>query len=72
MNTSGRQIRIYFHLKAMEGVYWLACSAVCNGELKCEETIYEGFQVIPAAFIGVFFGEGTGKYSKLIDKKPSY
>jgi leukotriene B4 12-hydroxydehydrogenase/15-oxo-prostaglandin 13-reductase len=32
-----------------------------EGKLKGEETITEGFQNIPAAFLGLFAGENTGK-----------
>lgn len=35
--------------------------AVSNGELKFEETILEGFQAIPDAFLGLFSGENIGK-----------
>ncbi|API92450.1 putative NADP-dependent oxidoreductase YfmJ [Virgibacillus pantothenticus] len=35
--------------------------AIASGELKYEETIREGFESIPDAFIGLFTGENIGK-----------
>lgn len=35
--------------------------AVANGELKFEETIYDGFHKTPDAFLGLFSGENIGK-----------
>jgi len=34
---------------------------VANGELKFEETIYDGFHKTPDAFLGLFSGENIGK-----------
>lgn len=34
---------------------------VANGELKFEETIYDGFHKAPDAFLGLFSGENIGK-----------
>ena len=34
---------------------------VSNGELKYEETIFEGFDQVPDAFLGLFDGSNTGK-----------
>lgn len=34
---------------------------VSNGELKYEETIFEGFEQVPDAFLGLFDGSNTGK-----------
>ncbi len=36
-------------------------NAVANGELKFEETIYDGFHKTPDAFLGLFSGENIGK-----------
>lgn len=42
---------------------------VANGELKFEETIYDGFHKIPDAFLGLFSGENIGKQIvKVADK----
>lgn len=35
--------------------------AVEQGELHYEETIKEGFDKIPDAFLGLFYGENIGK-----------
>jgi NADPH-dependent curcumin reductase CurA len=32
-----------------------------EGKLKGEETVTEGFDQMPAAFLGLFTGENTGK-----------
>ncbi|MUV38249.1 NADPH-dependent curcumin reductase [Lentibacillus sp. JNUCC-1] len=41
--------------------YTHLAKAVANGELKYEETIKEGFDNIPNAFLGLFTGENIGK-----------
>jgi len=43
-----------------EGVRQLA-EWMMSGQLKNAETIVEGFEQIPAAFIGLFSGENLGK-----------
>lgn len=41
-----------------------------NGELKYKENLIEGFQNIPAAFIGLFHGDNIGKQMiKVADKE---
>ncbi|GBD83389.1 putative oxidoreductase [Tetragenococcus halophilus subsp. halophilus] len=43
---------------------------VANGELKFEETIYDGFHQTPDAFLGLFSGENIGKQIvKIADKE---
>ncbi|CAF3972845.1 unnamed protein product, partial [Adineta steineri] len=34
---------------------------VKKGELKFKETVFEGFEKMPAAFVGLFNGTNTGK-----------
>ncbi len=32
-----------------------------QGDLKFKETLFEGFEKMPEAFVGLFKGENTGK-----------
>jgi len=34
---------------------------VKKGQLKYKETIFDGFEQMPKAFVGLFQGENTGK-----------
>jgi leukotriene B4 12-hydroxydehydrogenase/15-oxo-prostaglandin 13-reductase len=49
-----------YHARWPEGVKQLT-EWYAAGQLKGEETITEGFDQIPAAFLGLFTGENTGK-----------
>jgi leukotriene B4 12-hydroxydehydrogenase/15-oxo-prostaglandin 13-reductase len=49
-----------YHARWPEGVQQLT-QWYAEGKLKGEETITEGFDQIPAAFLGLFTGENTGK-----------
>eukprot|EP00091_Calanus_sinicus_P003459 TRINITY_DN13630_c0_g1_i1.p2 TRINITY_DN13630_c0_g1~~TRINITY_DN13630_c0_g1_i1.p2 ORF type:complete len:109 (-),score=36.52 TRINITY_DN13630_c0_g1_i1:185-511(-) len=44
----------------MEGITAMA-DWINSGEVKVEETLVEGFENTPNAFIGLFTGENTGK-----------
>jgi len=44
----------------MEGVTAMA-GWVNKGDIKVRETVVEGFEKMPTAFIGLFTGENTGK-----------
>lgn len=44
-----------------EEAYTALEKAVADGELKFEETIYEGFDKTPDAFLGLFKGDNIGK-----------
>ncbi|MEC5423530.1 NADP-dependent oxidoreductase [Virgibacillus sp. C22-A2] len=47
--------------KHFKEAYKFLAQGVSSGELKFEETIKEGFQAIPDAFLGLFSGENIGK-----------
>ncbi|MBF9238488.1 NADP-dependent oxidoreductase [Hymenobacter sp. BT683] len=49
-----------YHQRFPEGVQQLS-EWYAQGKLRYEETITEGFEQIPAAFLGLFQGENTGK-----------
>ncbi|MFQ5952347.1 MAG: hypothetical protein ACE5JK_02975, partial [Candidatus Omnitrophota bacterium] len=42
---------------ALQLAQWLQ-----SGQLKYKETVIEGFEHIPQAFLGLFKGENIGKY----------
>jgi NADPH-dependent curcumin reductase CurA len=44
----------------MEGITAMA-GWINTGEVKVEETVTEGFENTPNAFMGLFTGENTGK-----------
>lgn len=48
--------------------YKYLSQAILNGELKYRETIWEGFDSIPEAFIGLFTGTNIGKQLVKIDE----
>ncbi len=37
------------------------CDCALQGNLKFKETLFEGFEKMPKAFVGLFKGENTGK-----------
>ncbi|CAF3981717.1 unnamed protein product [Adineta steineri] len=53
--------RVFSFAKEYDTAFNDMVPLVKKGELICKETVFEGFEKMPAAFVGLFKGENTGK-----------